>query len=309
MNIYYDSQMNDDDRRTELYRGSLFTYSPTPSGLKLCDLARELIKEAFHPFDPLTVHECIPVERCVEILAILKPKFIHHPKSKQYIQGMLTELGCDLENTYFDVPRLRTAFPSDYLSSGIAYAFHPHRDTWYSAPFSQLNWWMPVYEICPQNCLAFHPPYWAEPVPNNSNLYNYYEWNRVNRKSAADHIKTDSRIQPRPLEPIDVVGETRLLTAVGGVIAFSGAHLHSSVVNTSGLTRFSIDFRTVHLNDVWSRRGAPNMDSACTGTTLRDYLRGTDLSHIPAEAVALYDDGTENSYVPSPTSAQELSRR
>ena len=27
---------------------------------------------------------------------------------------MLAESGCDLEKTYFDVPRLRTAFPGDY---------------------------------------------------------------------------------------------------------------------------------------------------------------------------------------------------
>ena len=106
----------------------------------------------------------MPVERCVEILADLKPKFIHHPKSKELIRGMLAERGCDLEKTYFDVPRLRTAFPSDYLSSGIAYAFHPHRDTWYSAPFSQINWWMPVYDVCPDNIMAFHPRYWEEAV-------------------------------------------------------------------------------------------------------------------------------------------------
>ena len=60
---------------------------------------------------------------------------------------MLTELGCNLAKTYFDVPRMRTAFPGDYLKSGIAYAFHPHRDTWYSAPFCQINWWMPIYEV------------------------------------------------------------------------------------------------------------------------------------------------------------------
>ena len=76
----------------------------------------------------------MPVEKYVEILAALKPKFIHHPKSKQFIQGLLKEFGCDLNKTYFDVPRLRTATSDGYLTTGIAYAFHPHRDSWYSAP-------------------------------------------------------------------------------------------------------------------------------------------------------------------------------
>ena len=47
---------------------------------------------------------------------------------------------------------------------------------------------------------------------------------------------------------------------------FAGAQLHSSVPNMSGKTRFSIDFRTVHSDDLLSRSGAPNIDSECTGT-------------------------------------------
>ena len=85
--------------------------------------------------------------------------------------------------------------------------------------------------------------------------------------------------------------QVRLVCDVGGVYLFSAAQLHSTVPNTSSETRYSIDFRTVHLDDVWTRTGAPNIDSACTGTTMRDYLRGTDLSHLPREAIALYDGG------------------
>ena len=96
-------------------------YAPSPDALKLCQFAREFVEEAFHPLNPLTLHETVPVEQCVETLAKLKPKFIHHPKSKEYIQGMLAESGCDLEKTYFDVPRLRTAFPGDYFKSGIGW--------------------------------------------------------------------------------------------------------------------------------------------------------------------------------------------
>jgi hypothetical protein len=64
------------------------------------------------------------------------------------------------------------------------------------------------------------------------------------------------------------------------------------VPNTSGRTRFSIDFRTVNLDDAQARRGAPNLDSECTGTTMRDYLRASDLTHVPEEVVAMYDDDT-----------------
>jgi len=304
VNIYHDSRHDDAARRSQLYDGSVYVYSPTPATLKFCEFTRELVEEAFRPHDPRKVQNDIPVEKCVEILSTLKPHFIHHRRSKELIQDILLERGCDLEKTYFDVPRLRTAFPADYLSSGIAYAFHPHRDTWYSAPFSQINWWMPVYGVCPENIMAFHPRHWTEPVKNSSSDYNYYEWNRTSRLNAAQNVKEDKRIQPKAQVPVEMEPQFRIVTEAGGMMLFSAAHLHSTVPNTSGLTRYSIDFRTVHLDDVWQKCGAPNIDSACTGTTMKDYLRGTDFTHLPDDAVALYFDGTESEFTASPSSVQ-----
>ncbi|HVY02412.1 MAG TPA: hypothetical protein VG983_02055 [Caulobacterales bacterium] len=71
---------------------------------------------------------------------------------------------------------------------------------------------------------------------------------------------------------------------------FSGAQLHESVPNTTDVARDSIDFRTVHLDDARVRRGAPSVDSKCSGTTMRDYVRARDLAAIPEDVVALYDD-------------------
>ena len=307
MNIYINSKMSDDDRRRELYRGSIFAHAASPSALKLCRLAQEMIEEAFPGVDPLRLQETVPAEKCAEILGVLKPKFIHHPKAKEYLKGMLAEFGCDLEKTYFDVPRLRTAFYGEYLKTGIAYAFHPHRDTWYSAPFCQLNWWMPVYPINAENCMAIHPRYWSQAVRNGSSEYNYYKWNLESRKGAAQHVKTDTRVQPHAEEPMELEPQIRLVSEVGAAYQFSAAQMHSTVPNTSLATRYSIDFRIVHLDDVISRTGAPNVDSACTGTTMGDYLRGTDLSHLPAEAITPYLDGTETKYGFSPVAAQERS--
>jgi hypothetical protein len=297
--IFFDSPTNDDTRRKQLYQGQLFVYSPSPSSSALCAFAREMIQDAFGSLDPLMAQDSMPVEKYVEILAELKPKFIHHPKSKQLIQRILAEFGCDLRKTYFDVPRLRTATSDGYLTTGIAYAFHPHRDTWYSAPFCQLNWWLPVYEIQSENSMAFHPRYWTQPLRNGSRRYNYYEWNKESRKNAAKHIKEDTRDQPRPEEPVELDPQTRIVCKVGGIILFSGSQLHSTVPNTAGRARFSIDFRTVHLDDVIARSGAPNIDSACTGTTMGDYLLGTDLSHIPPEIIAEYDTAAPSGFARS----------
>jgi hypothetical protein len=287
--VFFDAAVNDDARREQLYKGQLFVYSPSPSSRDLCAFAREMIEDAFGALDPREAQYSLPVEDYAAILTKLKPAFIHHPRSKQLLQDILEELGCDLSKTYFDVPRMRSATHGGYLTSGIAYAFHPHRDTWYSAPACQINWWLPIYEIEPDNALAFHPRYWSQPVRNGSTDYNYDEWIRTSRPTAAQHVKADTRKQPKPEEPIELDPQIRVITGAGGILLFSGSQMHSTVPNTSGRTRFSIDFRTVHIDDVRAKKGAPNIDSACTGTTLRDYLRGTDLQHIPEDVVIEYD--------------------
>ena len=40
-------------------------------------------------------------------------------------------------------------------------------------------------------------------------------------------------------------------------------------------------------------RGAPNVDVYCTGSSIRDFVRASDLSPMPERIVELFDDGTE----------------
>jgi hypothetical protein len=281
--VFANCRIADSERRGLLYRGEVFVHSAGPASSALVGLARELIADAFPAGEPETAQHDMEVEEFSAVLARLKPAFIHHPRCKELIPRLLAEFGCDLDETYFDVPRLRTSTSHGYLTSGISYAFHPHRDTWYSAPFSQLNWWIPIFPVVPENVMAFHPRYFDTPVRNGSARYDYGEWNRISRHTAAQHIRTDTREQPRPEEPVELEPQVRVVPEAGGVMLFSGSQLHSTVPNTSGRTRFSIDFRTVHIGDVRTGRGAPNVDSACTGTTLRDFVRASDLASMPEE--------------------------
>jgi hypothetical protein len=285
--LYFDSQMTDDQRRRALYQGDIFVYSAIEPAKKLCHLAREMIEEAFSPHDPKFIDQHLSMEQAADVLAKLKPSFIHHPECKRLLPDIICELGGDIDKTFFDVPRLRSAYPTNYLTSGIAYAFHPHRDTWYSAPMCQINWWIPIYNITPENCFYLQPNYFTKTIKNNSEIYNYQEWNTRNRAEASAHVRSDTREQPKSQEPIEQQ-DVRIICQPGGLILFSAAHLHGTVPNTSGVARYSIDFRTVHLDEVVSKNGAPNIDSRCTGTTINDYLRCTDLQHLPGEVIEAY---------------------
>jgi hypothetical protein len=288
--VIIDPDFTDDQRREAVYAGDLLVHTHSPAIRDFVAFTRGLVEEAFGGRDPETAQYDMSVESYADLLSRLKPAFIHHPASKRHLRNILVEHGCDPELTYFDVPRLRTSTSDNYLTTGIAYAFHPHRDTWYSAPMMQINWWLPVYEAAPDNVVAFHPHYFSRGIPNGSERYNYYAWNRDSRAAAASQIGTDTREQPKPECEIELDPQIRPVPPVGGAMVFSGAQLHSSVPNTSGRTRISVDFRVVHRSDVEAGRGAVNVDSHCTGTTMRDYLRVSDMERLPAHVIAPYDE-------------------
>jgi hypothetical protein len=215
--VFFDSAVSDDERRELLYSGQLFVYTASPGARKLVALAREMVEDAFGSRDPELAQHDMPVEEYAALLTDLKPRFIHHPSSKECIQQILGELGCDADKTYFDVPRMRTSTSENYLTSGFAYAFHPHRDTWYSAPMCQINWWLPIYPVLPNNAMAFTGllesagEKWI-PVYNRR-----VEPHRRRSRQAAD---TRVSRNLRPMEP-----STAPTLRAGGIILFSGAQI------------------------------------------------------------------------------------
>lgn len=289
--IYVDSDVDDATRRQRLYAGQLFIFTPTEGTKALRDFAASMIEEAFAPLDPVTAQFDMPVERFVEIFGPLKPKFIHHPETKRLMRNALSGLGCDLDETYLDVPRLRGVTSDAYLTAGVGYAHPLHRDTWWSAPLAQLNWWMPIYPFESESSMAFHPAYWDAGVENHSEEFNYYEWNAVGRAQAASQIHTDERKQPHPPADIQREPQIRFVVPPAGLVVFSGQQMHSTVPNTSGRSRFSIDFRTVNVADLRAGHSAPNADSHPEGTSLRDFRRMSDEAAMPDEVVAKYDSG------------------
>jgi hypothetical protein len=259
--------------------------------MALIELARKLIAEAFPDVDPRMAQYKYDVRQFAAILAKLKPAFIHHPECKKIIPRMLEAIGCDLDQVHFDIPRMRTSTSNNYLTTGIAYAFHPHRDTWYSAPMCQINWWLPIFDIEAGNAMAFHPNYFHRGVVNDSDTYNYQEWNAKMRFNAAEFVGDDPRPQPHAQEQLLLEPKTVVVTPPGGMLLFSAAQMHSSIPNQTGQTRFSIDFRCVHLGDLKARRGARNVDSKCTGSAINDYLQGSTLNHVPQDVQDIYMPG------------------
>jgi len=193
---------------------------------------------------------------------------------------LLAETKCDESKTYFDVPRLRIVTSDNYLTAGVGYAYKAHRDTWYSSPEAQVNWWLPVFDLTPESSMSTYPSYWDTAIKNSSVDFNYDEWCNTGRQLAVNQVNVDTRKHPLPLEEVNDIGETRFVLASGEVMLFSASHLHATAPNTSGKTRFSIDFRTINTDDLQQKKGARNIDNKATGTTLRDFLSAVDFKNL-----------------------------
>ncbi|WP_072689805.1 hypothetical protein [Rhodococcus marinonascens] len=284
------SDITDEDRRSRIYSGEVFCLPSRDSIRAFGEFAWDLIDAAFGGHDPLTAHDDLSVEEYVRILGPLKTGFTHHPHSKALLRDVLLDLGADITQTYFDVPKLRVVPPTSYLTAGLGYNYSPHRDTWYSAPQCQNNWWTPILGETDKSCMAFYPEYWQKPTDNSSADFDAYEWNRSSRRDAARYIKDDPRPHPR-LSGQEPGSEIRIVGEAGSILSFSGAQLHATVPNTTGHARFSFDFRTISLDDLIAKAGPVNVDSHSTGTSLRDYIRADDYERLPDDVVALYDQG------------------
>jgi len=262
-----------EDLLRNLYRGDLLVFSDIAPVWEFVQFTRERLEELFSPHNPEEAHKHFTPDQMARMLGRWKPDFIHHPRSKELVRGIIQELGFSTADTHFDVPKPRTVFPVGHLTTGIAYAFPWHRDTWYAAPPQQINWWLPIYPIRVDNSMKFDLASFGKHVANDSDRFDYYEANRA-RLTTAAQVKTEVQARPRATDH-QAVDEFVVLIQPGSVMLFSAGQLHASIPNTSDRSRFSIDFRTVDRRHVSERIGAPLGDVHCTGTALRDFVNLT----------------------------------
>jgi hypothetical protein len=283
MNIVIDPDVPGDDLRQQLYTGNLVILTRLQALKDFVEYTREELTKLFQPHDPEHVHEHIDPPEMAKILGAWKPQFIHSERSRKLVRSVITEAGFPAEGTHYDLPKPRTSFPAGHLTTGVAFAFPWHRDVWYSAPAQQINWWLPIFPVRDDNAMAFDLASFDQAVPNSSDAFDYYK-NNAARRSTASQITREVQARPGALnhKPSQ---ELIILPAPGEVLLFSGAQLHTSIPNTSGRARYSVDFRTVDVGDLMADRGAPLADVHCTGTAIRDFINVGDESSFDEETV------------------------
>ncbi|WP_166363992.1 hypothetical protein [Pseudomonas akapageensis] len=283
MNLYINQVQNKENFRSAIYAGDIFLNTDLSAAKDLCALAKESITAAFEgETEHQTLHRKMPVETFVELVTRLKGQFTNGPRAKELIRNFIIEIGADPRDYIFDVPRIRVVPNYDYLHAGVSYAYKPHRDTWYGSVDCQINTWMPVYTIEPEQTMMINPGYFTQPVKNSSVDWSLADWINVQRHRAKDNLTEEVRVHPVPLEAIDTSREIRVAGNTGEMLIFSGSHLHGTVPNHTDRTRFSVDFRIMHIEDLKQKRGAPNVDNGCSDVEagFKDFFHANDFSNF-----------------------------
>jgi hypothetical protein len=281
--VIVDPALSSDELREQLYAGNLVILTRLQALREFVDYTREELTGLFRPYDPEHVHEHIDPPEMARILSAWKPRFIHAEQSRKLVRAIVTEAGFAPAQTHYDLPKPRTSFPVGHLTTGVAFAFPWHRDTWYSAPAQQINWWLPIFPVRADNAMAFDLASFDRAVPNTSDGFDYYE-NNARRLTTATGVTREAQARPGAVEH-NAAQEVVILPAPGEVLLFSGNQLHASIPNTSGLARYSVDFRILSVPDLTAGRGAPLVDVYCTGTAIRDFINVADESNLDEQMI------------------------
>jgi hypothetical protein len=244
--------LEDGQRRESIYDGDLLVFKKVPPMEEFCAFTDALIREVFGTTDPVRAQFELDREKYLSSVETLQKRFRKDARAKDLFLAALGYVGVDLRRTFWDWLYLRVSPHGEEHSGRRTAKLGFHRDTWSSNVYAQTNWWAPIYSISPGRTIAFYGEYWGKPLKNTSANWNLEEI-RSGRSSAP--------LVPEPTETVNTASELRPVIEPGDLLCFSGAHLHASVPNSTGVARFSVEVRTVDARDAAEDgRGAPNVD-------------------------------------------------
>ncbi len=255
------------DCRTALYQGGIFLLRANPASRALLQAVLSLLEESLG----LPIRQAqfrLPAEEFFHRLGAVRQRLAREPQFAQLTDNLLTAVGFVPKENAIDVLRLRAVLHDGHLNPAAAPAYSAHRDTWYANPRAQINWWLPLHDLTEEETFVFYPDCFARSMANSSAGFDHDDWvSRVGWQN----MQCQSAVYPSPTQPLADQARLGFACRAGEVLLFSAAHLHQTRPNSSGQTRFSLDFRTVHLRDHAEGKGAADVDNASTGSALRHY--------------------------------------
>mmetsp|Transcript_34918 Transcript_34918/g.79872 ORF Transcript_34918/g.79872 Transcript_34918/m.79872 type:complete len:287 (+) Transcript_34918:268-1128(+) len=242
----------------EVFAGKVVVFLPRPSTSAIRACAEECIRNVLGPLDPVSAHT-LPESELKLACKRLRHAFGGSAVAQQKVHTFFRDVGLGVDDLFWDKLQLRVAPGGNVTSVEDGYGPLPaHRDTWASNLGSQVNWWMPVFDLAPNSTMEIFPDAFSKFVSNDSSAWDFRELIE-RRKDGLEypHLPTASS------ECEAVWGQSlRLLPPPGSMVAFSGAHLHRTVPDdgSTRTTRFNVVVRTVAQSCEELGYGAPMVD-------------------------------------------------
>ncbi len=260
--------------REAVYNGSVIRLPPSPASRRLVEYAWNCVQRVFG-VEPRSAQFDQDAEEFFHNAGRLRRELYLGDETRRAIAELLIETGLNPASHVCDPARLRIVTVGGHHNEAAAPVYHAHRDTWYSNPQTQITWWLPLHDVTRYETFEFLPDCFDRVVDNDSEVFDYDRWTGQGTDLKIGWQDPDAGKReryPRLRETLPDQRRVGFSAKQGEVIVFSGQHLHQTVPIDQGGTRFSIDFRTVHLADHRSGCGPVNVDNHSTGDALDGHV-------------------------------------
>ena len=236
-----------------LFGGDLIVFRGVDAVQTLLSRARTIVEAIFESANPCLAEGRLPAAAFQDRVRQARRRVQHDAAIEDAWQQILATLGFPPAEMQRDRLRLRVVPSRAGMRSRTSRPLAPHRDSWGSGIMAQINWWLPLYPLAPTRTMLIWPGRFEQSVDNTSAEWDY---ETLMQQRGGDYplLPVARAAPPEPGEPV--------LIEPGELLAFSAAHLHAGLADGSGLTRLSLDTRTVWRRDVDENRGAANVDGA-----------------------------------------------
>lgn len=256
-----------------LYDGKTHLLSASTASLKLVEACNTIIDSLIQ--NPRTAFDRYEPAEHFEFVSKAKRLILKDDSVRSYITQLLEELGLHPETVKAEGPRLRVVYPGQHEYAPAINAYTAHRDCWYSNSQSQINFWIPLHDVKPEETFSIFPSFFKTAVPNTSRGFNFDDFNSRGGFSCPQQTKFENSFPcPTHLRAEEVSERFCPAGEKGFILLFSGSHLHqTNSLQQDVLTeaRLSIDFRVVPMNQHTAGIGAPNVDNESQGDATSTY--------------------------------------
>lgn len=260
------------ERNARIYAGEILVWNQLPPVVRLTGQIAIHARNHFGD-DPGSAHRRMSQQALAELVPAFQKSVNNEPECGRQLMRMFEATGMDVGDNYDDSLVVRVQIPDSEPGLRRVAPLVAHRDTWGTNVMAQTNWWAPVFPITAERTMALFPFWFEASVANDSAGWDFAE---LRRRLKRDGSHPDYALLPTALETPDWCDALPVSIEPGALMAFSGAHLHASVPNTTDRIRFSFEIRTVNGADARAGRGAPNVDGSAPRTTWQLFRRRKD---------------------------------